>query len=62
MIEKFREVRSEIMSIEAVTELDVFHIETDDLKMGLVDTCREHIALLLATAVANHRLENQKSV
>ena len=59
-IEKYRDLTKELLSIESATDFDMFFVDVEDLKFGLVDTCKRHVSTLLEHVLAEHRRENQK--
>lgn len=57
-IEKYRSVTKELMGLEAVTHFDMFYVQLEDLKLGLIDTCKRHVTTLLEHVLHVHRKEN----
>ncbi|KAK7101371.1 hypothetical protein V1264_019760 [Littorina saxatilis] len=57
-IEKYRSLASELMGQDSRAHFDMFHMENDDLKLGLVDTTRRYVNRILGHVVDNHRTEN----
>ena len=59
-IEKYRDLTKQLLCIESATDFDMFFVDVEDLKFGLVDTCKRHVSTLLEHVLAEHRRENQK--
>jgi dynein heavy chain len=58
-IEKFRNVASEISSLNSIENFDMIRLDCDDIKRGLSESARKHSETLLERLTNDHKKDNE---